>query len=300
MSTSNGLNSSFQSRASKPWRKILYEKQPYDDNYVPDELFLRELVKNANFTEYSLPEVIRGSTLVTQQISVVVLFVTIFMFSYEGNISLLFLLSLNVVALIVGFLARMLTDKSFKVGSLLDSLRSLVLLFGCLFALSPVLGTLTAPFSDDTVAACTWVLLVIHLYFHDYMYVNGDKKKFDAPVSLNAAIFAAVLLASRLQYSYKHVFAVVAIAVELFALFPILRRSVKKYSQRLHIGLTVALALSAFGLVWCISTTLAIIFAIAVIFITIGCPFWLVFIQKYKNEIHGPWDEAVVVIRQSS
>ena len=82
------------------------------------------------------------------------------------------------------------------------------------------------------------MLLVIHLYFHDYMYVNGDKKKyigtysshatrFDAPVSLNAAIFAAVLLASRLQYSYKHVFAVVVVAVEMFALFPILRHYIK-------------------------------------------------------------------------
>jgi len=26
------------------------------------------------------------------------------------------------------------------------------------------------------------------------------------------------------------------------------------------------------------------------IFITFCCPWWLKLVQKYKNEIHGPWD----------
>jgi hypothetical protein len=45
-------------------------------------------------------------------------------------------------------------------------------------------------------------------------------------VSLNAAIFASVLLASRLP-SNLHVFALISIAIEVFALFPIMRHHLK-------------------------------------------------------------------------
>lgn len=50
--------------------------------------------------------------------------------------------------------------------------------------------------------------------------------RFTAPISLNAAIFASVILVSRLP-SVLHVFGIMIIAIELFALFPYLRRSVK-------------------------------------------------------------------------
>lgn len=46
--------------------------------------------------------------------------------------------------------------------------------------------------------------------------------RYTGPISLNAAIFASVLLTSRLSSIY-HVFAVVYLAIELFALFPIMR-----------------------------------------------------------------------------
>jgi phosphatidylinositol glycan class C protein len=30
-----------------------------------------------------------------------------------------------------------------------------------------------------------------------------------------------------------------------------------------------------------------------------GCSWWLIGLQKYKNEIHGPWDPARPVIRRN-
>lgn len=30
-----------------------------------------------------------------------------------------------------------------------------------------------------------------------------------------------------------------------------------------------------------------------------GCSWWLIGLQKYKNEIHGPWDPARPVIRRA-
>ncbi len=50
--------------------------------------------------------------------------------------------------------------------------------------------------------------------------------RFSAPVSLNAAVFASVLLGSRLQTDL-HVFGIVSFAIEIFALFPILRHHMK-------------------------------------------------------------------------
>ncbi len=50
--------------------------------------------------------------------------------------------------------------------------------------------------------------------------------RFPGSFSINAAIFASVLLASRLE-SDMHVFGLILYAVEWFALFPILRRSIK-------------------------------------------------------------------------
>ena len=47
-----------------------------------------------------------------------------------------------------------------------------------------------------------------------------------------------------------------------------------------------------FWLIWYrhLSTTLLYSFVVAVAFVTFLCPAWLVYVQRYKNEIRGPWD----------
>lgn len=278
--------------SSKPaWRKILWEKQPYEDNYV-DETFLASLKRNANFSGYTVVEVLRASTVVVQQISTVSLFILVFAFTMDGTLPLPLLLALAVFLVVFGFLVRMFTDVTFGARNIFKSGRTLFLLYATVFSLSPVLRTLTNSFSDDTITSCTALLLLLHLFFHDYGYVNGDAKKFSAPVSLNAAIFASVLLASRVP-SNLHVFGLISIAIELFALFPIIRHYLRRYSLLYHYTLTTLLSLLTLILFAFMSLPAAIIYSITVLFITVACPFWLVFIQKYKNEINGPWDEAV-------
>ena len=100
----------------------------------------------------------------------------------------------------------------------------------------------------DTIWSLTSLLLVIHLYFHDYGYMypshllllsslplssplslslsllfdahrNAVSDRFMAPVSVNAAIFASVCLASRLKNSL-YVFVFISFAIVTFALFP--------------------------------------------------------------------------------
>jgi len=135
--------------------------------------------------------------------------------------------------------------------------------------------------------------LILHIYFHDYGFINGVSDKFTAPVSLNAAIFASVLLGSRLP-SNLHVFVLISYAIELFALFPLMRHHLKKCSVELHLGLTLLMFVLTTGLLLGMSTFISIVYMVAIISITFLGPSWLIFIQKYKNEINGPWDEAIV------
>merc|ERR1712137_547593 len=174
----------------------------------------------------------------------------------------------------------------------LDSVHTLVLLLGVLAALSPVLATLTNSFSNDTIYALSIMLMIIHVVSHDYGYVIGSADNFQAPVSLNAAIFASVLLGSRLP-STVHVFQLMFLAILLFALFPIMRHYLKKKSDDANLWLSFLMFVVCAVMLLPISNILAISFILGNAFITFGSPFWLIWIQKYKNEIKGPWDEAI-------
>jgi len=166
------------------------------------------------------------------------------------------------------------------------------LLTAAIWLLSPILKTLTEPMSDDTLLAWTIALFLIHLAAQDYSYLTGLSEKFTAPVSLNAAIFAASVIVSRLP-SVTHVVVFIWLAILCFALFPILRRAIHEKSTLLHLFCTWSAAgLTAFMLVP-LSTALSVLYVITLLFATFVGPAWLIHIQQYKNTIHGPWDEAI-------
>eukprot|EP00961_Rhodomonas_salina_P135609 1824492-Rhodomonas_salina.4 len=48
-----------------PWERVLWKKQPYEDNYV-DKTFLESLVTNANFHEYDMWQITKDSVVVSQ------------------------------------------------------------------------------------------------------------------------------------------------------------------------------------------------------------------------------------------
>ena len=78
-------------------------------------MVLFPLINNipANFSSYSISEVIKGSTLVTQQISIVVLFVILFIFTLNHTLALSSLVGMEVITMIVGFGVRVFCDPSF-------------------------------------------------------------------------------------------------------------------------------------------------------------------------------------------
>jgi hypothetical protein len=108
------------------------------------------------------------------------------------------------------------------------AVKASLLIFLALIALAPILRTLTAPTSADSISALTTALFLVHAALADYSYAASpvQRERLTSVLSINAAISAAVVLASRLHDDLA-VFALMLFSVEAFALFPILRRRVQ-------------------------------------------------------------------------
>ena len=139
-----------------------------------------------------------------------------------------------------------LFDTTLKTASLsvANALKSSVLVFLSLLALSPVLRTLTASTSSDSIWALTSCLLGLNVLLGDYtpprdpkrireryasfsLSVITNRKLCPSPrltsvLSMNAAMSGSVVLASRLRDDIS-VFALMLFSIQMFALFPILR-----------------------------------------------------------------------------
>jgi|SRR6266850_189905 len=108
------------------------------------------------------------------------------------------------------------------------AVKASLLIFLALIALAPILRTLTAPTSADSISALTTALFLVHAALADYSYAASpvQRERLTSVLSINAAISAAVVLASRLHNDLA-VFALMLFSVEAFALFPILRRRIQ-------------------------------------------------------------------------
>lgn len=114
--------------------------------------------------------------------------------------------------------------------------KSSLLVFLALMAVTPVLKTLTEATSSDSIWALTAVLFVLNVLLADYsgpakgklaaVAAGQEKNALTSVLSVNAAISASVVLASRLTTNLA-AFALVLLAVVLFALFPIPRKRLK-------------------------------------------------------------------------
>ncbi|KAK4192758.1 phosphatidylinositol N-acetylglucosaminyltransferase-domain-containing protein [Podospora australis] len=189
-----------------------------------------------------------------------------------------------------------------------STIKSAILIYFTLLGLSPILKSLTRSTSSDSIWAMSFWLLTINIFFFDYSggWVGSHKKMPVAPLSTNAALMASTVLASRLP-STGQVFSLTLFSIEVFGLFPVFRQYARHRSWRYHVVLTVLLVLGAGGgvgmilgdgngwpwkrglagmVVGCLLSALAMG----------GCSWWLIGLQKYKNEIYGPWDPARPII----
>ncbi|KAF2105123.1 GPI2-domain-containing protein [Rhizodiscina lignyota] len=185
----------------------------------------------------------------------------------------------------------------------LATAKSALLIYCALLGLSPILKSLTKSTSSDSIWTISCFLLIINVFFFDYG--GGVGAKFPASLSTNAALMASTVLASRLT-STTHVFSLLLFSIEVFGLFPVFRRYLRHMSWWAHVALTVALTLGAgaglsvivTGGGWQAAVGGAILGGLGMSAAMGTCAMWLIGLQKYKNEIHGPWDPARPVIRR--
>lgn len=265
----------------KPWKKNLYENEGYPDNYT-DETFLDELKKNVHIRQVTYKEAFLGASLVTQEICLVMYFAMGFTYLYNKWVQpeVMFFQSGLVSLFIYIFYI-------YKENGIMRHIHILLvfLLFG--YVLSPVLKTLTETISTDTIYATTVLMMIIHLIFFDY----GVKVLIvSSSLSLNSAIFGSICLASRLSTPFD-AFILLTMAVECFVLLPLV---LAKIGSSLYC-FCVMIIIALYGL-WTLSTTITVLFSLVIVFINVLCPFWFLQWHRYKENIYGPWDEAVVNI----
>ncbi|KAF5843860.1 phosphatidylinositol N-acetylglucosaminyltransferase subunit C [Dunaliella salina] len=256
---------------------------------------LRPQVLNAHVPERSYWSVVVASAAITQQLCTVVAAVAVPVHLRAGNISAQQLLVVCSLLLVLGYATCAVLGNHLLGGSLARGARQGVLLVGGVYLLSPLIKTLAATVSADSIVALTSVLLLAHLFLHDYSFVNSMTDCLTGTLALGAAILAAVLISS-LMVSELHVFAQVLLSLELYLLSPYVRRYIHAASTTAHLAVTVALVGIAVGLLQPLSPGLAASLVAAVLAISFLFPWQLVSITKYKAKINGPWDEAVPVI----
>jgi phosphatidylinositol glycan class C protein len=280
--------------SERRWKKILYEDQGVPDDYV-DSSFLDEMKKNLNIRTYDFWSVVRESGVVTQQLCSVCAFVVLYVYMTEQWISPQRLFGFSSAITIVGYLLNVLVSQPATsvwchVTTGLTDLKTIGVFLTFGLGLSPILMTLTESVSTDTIYAMTFFMLLANLLFHDY---GTNAAVVSQSLSLNAAIFASVCLASRLPTMW-HAFTTVTLAVEIFVLWPVLHRNLKLRVPNVHVGLTLVLGVGTTFAIVTVSAVSAVLFALLCLFVTFVCPAWLLWLQPFKNNIHGPWDEAVV------
>lgn len=263
------------------WQKNLYSNEGYPDNYT-DESFLRDLKRNVNLKHYTYLEALRGATYLINQISCITAFLLNFYFMYTEEVSPSSALLFNGSITLVCY--ALYKWRTIGVNDFVESSKTLltVLIFGYIF--SPLLHTLTDAISTDTIYSMTFFMMFLNVAFHDY----GSKSALvSKPISLNAAIFGSICLASRLSSPY-HAFALLVIAAVYFVLYPIF----SKRFWRAYFLVPIV-----FGCCFClrmVSPPVLYTYICIVVFINVVCPWAFVKLQCHKDNIYGPWDEAIV------
>ncbi|TRY77638.1 hypothetical protein DNTS_005786 [Danionella cerebrum] len=283
-----GADSGPAAPTAVPWRKVLYERQPFPDNYV-DRRFLEELRRNIRVRRYRYWSVVCETTLIAQQVSCVALFLTVWLYMERGELAPSAVLWLGLGFALVGYaLYEFLGGPGVRERTRLDDLQSASIFLAFTFGFSPVLKTLTESVSTDTVYAMSAMMLLAHLVSFPYAQPSPP-----GSLSLNAALFSSVCLASRLPGAL-HTFTMLCCALLVFALWPCLLQRLRESAQWSFPCATLLVCVFGVGGLGSLWPEAAVLLSLALLVLVFFSPFLLMQLQRHKDNIHGPWDEAEI------
>lgn len=266
-----------------PWRKNLYETHGLPDNYT-DSSFLEELRKNINPSNITTMEAISFAASVSVQLNIVILFIIVFVWLDNEWIAPNVIFVFSGIPTLAGYLIHTF-NKSNMLEKWSKDLRTVLIFLAFGYILSPILKTLTDTVSTDTIYAMTIFMFLIHLIFSKY---GSPQISLSDSLSITSSIFGSLMLASRLV-SPLHAFSLLTIAVQCFVLLPFVL-----FQLESKMAVAIFLSVTTIYLLHIISLTISCFFLGVTIFVHILCPLWYIRWQKYKENIYGPWDEAVI------
>lgn len=276
-------------KKTRPWRRNLFEKTDLPDNFTPPDCFLAAIQRNKNLERHSLEKCVQAACQVSLQLNALVLFILCYLFLDRRLLGPEILAPLAASLTSLGYLTVQLPGLSLQ--SVIRDLKHVLVFGGFGLGLSPILHKLTDTVSTDTVHTTSAFMLLLHLLFHNYDPGSASK----GGLSLNAALFAAVCLASRLGNSWDSL-VLLMISVIAFVLFPLVR--IKLESRVLVLGSTLLGSAVSSGLMAAFFSGLSALGTLGILFfVTLVAPGLFVRWQNHKDTIHGPWDEAVPKIK---
>jgi len=282
---------------AKQWEKVLWKRQAYPDNYIPPD-FLSSLKKNRAYHVFW--SLVSLSCAVTQHLATICIFISVFVHLKEQLLDPRILIWLSAGCFVSGYTLWVLLDQTQaafneRINGFLKTFKSSILIFLALLSLSPVLRTLTASTSSDSIWALSAILLLLNAILADYSTLNAKKQltgRLTSVISMNAAVSASAVLASRLTTDIA-VFGLMLFSIQAFALFPFLRYRFQASGSAVQTSLTFGLVLSSIWFTVSLSWKITCLYTLIFSFVTFLAPALLMWAQKYKNEIRGPWDVAV-------
>lgn len=174
--------------------------------------------------------------------------------------------------------------------------KSAVLILFYLLTLSPVLKSLTNSTSSDSIWALSAWLCVLNLLFNDFK-IDFDRRPAEeassSNLSQNIALSNAIVLASRLD-SNLAAFCFILFSIQISGLFPKFNNFTRENNfTHFHVCQMAFLLLLVDYLIFVIfGFSWVVIWTLGHLIIILGGPQYFLQLQKYKEELQGPWDPA--------
>jgi phosphatidylinositol glycan class C protein len=272
------------------WHRVLYEHQPYPDNYIDPLRFLDQLRVVTPVVNLSAGELLFNSIMVVEELTSVALFVTVYLYLMRPGASAWPLISLETIVMVAGYFTLKLYDSE-----LLDIRTAVwnIAIFCCYVRIiAPILQSLTSSYSDDTIYALSLLFSTVHMLTQDYKYMRNVTQRFSGTLSLNAAMFTAVLLASRFE-SLDKTSGFMGLAMIIYYVMPSVIRFLYARSPIAYVSTAATLWAIVTVLLAKLDRTLFVAYESIVFFVLVISPFGLRFVGGiYKRSLRGPWDIA--------
>lgn len=264
---------------------MLWIQPSRPDNYV-DETFLSRLQRNSKLQKYSYITLIGEFSILLCNLALGIVFILAFIaiYSCEWDPKLFSLPGMLPIVIIGGLWSA---SQPFK--TVIEATKSVAIMVFAVLALTPVFQSLTESTSSDSIwSIATWLFLV-NIAFASWTL---PRNAFVLVLSTNTALATAIVLASRLQTSYA-VFHFIIFSIETYVVLPSAARWLRLCSDQ---GYCILVATASFASDFLVcaffGVNVLLSWFLVQALILLGGPKLFLALQKYKDQIAGPWDPA--------